>query len=466
VHEDVLSNLLIRVDQRDEQNSVGPVSGQYKDVMGDLDRAVEAAADSFASSAFSIFNQPAKLTGMLELDQAVAQILATIPKPVAESISLSQAHRRILASPVEAPIDLPPFDNSSMDGYAVRSVDVAGATGHQPVELRVVNRIAAGDNPGRNLTPGCAIRLFTGSPLPGSSDAVVMQEDTRVNAGQPETVSILEPARAGENVRYRGEDIKRGGQVSSAGDFLGPNRIALLAALGVESVSVGRQPSVGLLATGTELKSAGALLEAGQIYESNRSMLSPLVSMAGGLPKIFPIVSDEAGATRSALEAALANNDITVTSGGVSVGELDFVKSAFESLGGTLQFWKVSIKPGKPFVFGKLRDKFLFGLPGNPVSAFVTFLLLVRPALLRWQGASDVSLPSHPGILAESVANPGGRRHFVRVTVDGNGKVRSTGTQSSHVLSSLAAANGLLDVAPHTTLPAGSVVSVLRWDLT
>jgi molybdopterin molybdotransferase len=148
----------------------------------------------------------------------------------------------------------------------------------------------------------------------------------------------------------------------------------------------------------------------------------------------------------------------------VSVGEMDFVKSAFEELGGELQFWKVAIKPGRPFVFGRCREKFLFGLPGNPVSAFVTFLLLVRPALLRWQGAQEVSLPAHPAVLAEPLANPGGRRHFMRVTVDAAGAVRSAGTQASHILSSVAAANALLDMPPDTSWPAGKTVRVLRWE--
>src|SRR5207244_510775 len=165
----------------------------------------------------------------------------------------------------------------------------------------------------------------------------------------------------------------------------------------------------------------------------------------------------------AALEKAFAEGDAVITCGGVSVGEMDFVKSAFEQLGGELAFWKVAIKPGRPFVFGRRAEKFLFGLPGNPVSALVTFLLLVRPALLRWQGADRIALPSHPCILAEPLANPGSRRHFIRVNVDDDGKVRAAGIQASHILSSLAAANGLVDVPPQTTFPTGATASVLRW---
>ncbi len=221
---------------------------------------------------------------------------------------------------------------------------------------------------------------------------------------------------------------------------------------------------MGLLASGSELLEGGQPLASGKIYESNRAGLAALAAQAGAIPRIFPLVKDSLADTRAALESAFAGCDVVVTSGGVSVGEMDFVKDAFEKIGGELQFWKVAIRPGRPFVFGRLGEKFLFGLPGNPVSAFVTFLLLVRPALARWQGARDVRLPAHPGTLVEPLVNPGERRHFTRVTVDAAGNVRSAGTQASHILSSLASADALVDVPPKTTLPAGAAVSVLRWE--
>ena len=218
---------------------------------------------------------------------------------------------------------------------------------------------------------------------------------------------------------------------------------------------------VGLLATGSELKEPGEPLVPGQIYESNRIALAALVRRAGGIPKVFPLVADALAATRFALTEAFSQCDAVVTSGGVSVGEMDFIKRAFEEIGGTLQFWKVAIRPGRPFVFGRFGKKFLFGLPGNPVSALVTFLLLVRPALRRWQGAADVSLPARPGVLAEPLANTEAAGTFMRVKMDASGKVRSAGVQASHILSSMAAANGLLDVPPHTVLAAGTVVQVI-----
>jgi len=191
-------------------------------------------------------------------------------------------------------------------------------------------------------------------------------------------------------------------------------------------------------------------------------MLGALLAEGGAEVRAYPLVPDSLARTRAALQRAFADCDFVVTTGGASVGKLDFVKAAFAELGGNLEFWKVAIKPGKPFIFGTLADKFLFGLPGNPVSAFVTFLLLVRPALLRWQGAAETGLPAHLGTLATPLVNRGERRHFVRVRVDAEGRVHSTGSQASHMLHSLAAANGLVDLPPETTLAAGTMVRVLR----
>jgi molybdopterin molybdotransferase len=314
------------------------------------------------------------------------------------------------------------------------------------------------------LREGTCVRLFTGSPLPAGADAVVMQEDTRVMSDKPGVIAVFDSVKPWENVRLKGEDVKPGSAVSHCGDRITAGRLALLAALGFHHVRVARQPVVGLLATGSELIEAGQPLGPGQIYESNRITLAHLITKAGGRPKIYPLVLDDLTATEEALRQALAECDAVVTSGGVSVGELDFVKTAREKLGGSTAFWRVAIRPGKPFVFGQWREKFLFGLPGNPVSAFVTFLLLVRPALLRWQGASDAGLPSHPCVLLEPLTNRGDRRHFMRVTVNERGEARLTGAQASHMLGALAGANGLVDVPPNSQLAVGATVQVMRFD--
>jgi len=291
----------------------------------------------------------------------------------------------------------------------------------------------------------------------------VMQEDTRSDSAHPAEILICDSVLSGEYVRRRGEDVQRGAMLVAAGAALTPGTIGLLAATGITQVNVGRRPVVGLLATGSELREAGQPLAPGQIYESNRATLAPLVTRAGGVPITLPLAPDTLAATQAALARAFSESELVITSGGVSVGEMDFVKAAFEALGGELQFWKVAMRPGKPFVFGRLGEKFLFGLPGNPVSAFVTFLLLVRPALRRWQGEHDVALPIRRGVLGEAISNSGDRRHFVRVRMDQEGNVFSAGKQASHALASLAAADGLLDVPPTTGFAAGTSVGMLHW---
>jgi len=370
----------------------------------------------------------------------------------------------VLLENIRAPIDLPPFDNSAMDGYAVRSADVASARADAPTRLRLIGKVAAGAQFHGELIPQTCVRLFTGSPLPRGADAVVMQEDTRSVPDDPSTILVLDRCEPQENVRFRGEDVARGRLLLSRGERLSFSQLTLLSATGLGQLKVGHQPRIGVLATGSELRAAGATLSGGQIYDSNSFALDALVRAAGAVPVVLPVVKDSLEATCASLTEGFSHCDAVVTSGGASVGELDLVKQAFQQSGGSLEFWKVSIKPGRPFVFGRLNQKLLFGLPGNPVSAIVTFLLLVRPALLRWQGASDLSLPSHPAHLAEAIANPGSRRHFMRVKIGPDGKVHSAGIQASHALSSLASANGLLDLAPSVELPAGALVRVIRWD--
>ncbi|MBM3835694.1 MAG: molybdopterin molybdotransferase MoeA [Verrucomicrobia bacterium] len=401
---------------------------------------------------------------MLELEEAQRRILSAVRPSSSELIPLQLALGRIVADSATAAIDLPTFDNSAMDGYAVRAEDLAHSSPERPVPLRLIGRVAAGEASRDSVEPGACVRLFTGSPLPCGADAVVMQEDVRLVASDPSVIVFPESIKPWENVRFRGEDLKRGASITTAGEHLSAGQIALLASMGCREINVGARPVVGLVATGSELREPGEALGPAQIYESNRTSLAALISRVGGTAVVFPLVGDELSATRSVLERALNECDVVVTSGGVSVGEFDLVKNAFEALGAELMFWRIAVKPGKPFVFGRWREKLLFGLPGNPVSALVTFLLLVRPALLRFQGAANVSLLTHPAVMAEALVNRGDRRHFMRVTVDGEGKIRSAGAQASHIFSSLAKANGLIDVPAETTLQAGQTVSVLRWE--
>jgi molybdopterin molybdotransferase len=397
---------------------------------------------------------------MLSLEEAQSRVLAAITPLGSEVIPLNSSLGRIVAQDVRSPIALPAFDNSAMDGFAVRAEDVRQACEERPVRLRLTGTIAAGAEARTAVEPDTAIRVFTGSPLPFGADAVVMQEDTRP-AG--EFIDVLDAVKPWENVRFRGEDVKRGETILHRGDALRVGALSLLAATGTPEVHASRKPVIAILSTGDELREPGTPLDPGKIYENNRIMLASLIEQANGVAKIFPIVRDQLDATRSALETAFHETDAVITTGGVSVGERDFVKAAFAQIGGEQDFWRVAIRPGKPFVFGRWREKFLFGLPGNPVSAFVTFLLLVRPALLRWQGANEIHLPKRTAVLGEAVSNSTERRHFMRVCVDTTGVVRSAGPQASHRLGSLARANGLLELPGHSEWAQGRRVEVLHW---
>ena len=400
---------------------------------------------------------------MLSLEEALARLLGSVRRTDVERRPLSEACGRFAAEELTAGMDLPGFDNSAMDGYALRAADVAAASPDSPIRLRLVDRLAAGAASEKPLAQGECIRLFTGSILPSGADAVVMQEDTALLPGEAGIVAVKDAVKPWENIRFRGEDVKRGSVVVSAGERLQPQGIGLLGATGIAEVAVHRLPKVAVLASGNELFEPGRPLPPGGIYESNRLCLASAARECGAQVEVLPLVPDSLEATVAALREAFARADAVVTSGGVSVGELDFLKPAFAALGGTTAFWKIAIKPGKPFVHGLWEGRHWFGLPGNPVSAWVTFLLLVRPALLAMQGASRTHLPISLGTLREPLSNPGDRRHFVRVQLDEAGDVRSAGRQASHCQGSLARANALLEIAPGITMPAGTVVKVLAF---
>jgi molybdopterin molybdotransferase len=399
---------------------------------------------------------------VLSLEEARDKIVQAVQPLGAEFVGLQESFGRVLAEQVPAPMSLPPFDNSAMDGYAVRAADVAKASVTSTVTLRVIGKIAAGGIFKGEVQSGTCVRLFTGSILPKGADAVVMQEDTKPY--DDGTISVFDKVAPWENVRFRGEDLKQGAVVAHAGETVSATRLSLFAALGIWQVPVSVKPTVGLLATGSELREPGQPLDGAAIYESNRAGLSALVTRAGGIPKIYPLIADDLQTTAAALAKAFDECDVVVTSGGVSVGEFDFVKAAFEQLGGTLDFWKVAVRPGKPFVFGCLNGKHLFGLPGNPVSSLVTFCLLVWPALLRMQRAKFCTPPTQFATLGQTLVNRGERRHFMRVTIDEKGEAHSAGAQAAHILSAAARAHGLVDVPANASIAQGTIVPVLRWD--
>ncbi|MEC8989014.1 MAG: gephyrin-like molybdotransferase Glp [Verrucomicrobiota bacterium] len=400
---------------------------------------------------------------MLSLEEAVERSLAAAPLLGSEIVPLADAGGRFVASPLKAGVSLPGFDNSAMDGYAARSADLNGATTESPVELSCIGVIPAGAHPVDKVGEGTCMRIFTGSPIPRGADAVIMQEDCST-PGDDHTVRCNDSIKPWENIRLKGEDVREGDPLITAGIRITAGTIGLLAATGHHSVEVGLRPKVGLVTTGSELVEPPGELQPGEIYESNRAMLASLVSKANGLPTPYPIVPDTLEATVAALRRAYAENDAVLTSGGVSVGDHDHVRPAIERLGGSLDFWKVAVKPGKPFVLGQVGGKPVFGMPGNPVSAIITYLLMVRPALLKMQGASEWRLAKRSGRLADELVNKGDRRHFVRVTIDDLGLVRSVGGQRSHMLGSLAKSNSLVDLPPGSRLAKGDPVDVLLID--
>jgi len=401
---------------------------------------------------------------MISVREALQNILAAVTPLPGERVPLANAAGRFTGAEVVSPVNLPPSDNSSVDGYAVRADDLAGATAQTPITLSLAGCSPAGGVYLGTMQPGECVRVFTGSVMPRGADAVVMQEEVATEPGQPRKVAFREVVRPFENIRFLGEDVRQQEVLVGAGEKLTAGRVGLLAATGVEKVACGKQPVIALLATGNELREAGRPLGLGGIYESNRVSLSMLARQAGAIAETPPLVTDDLPLTKFALERAFSDCDAVVTTGGISVGDLDWVRPAFQEIGGELDFFGVDVRPGKPFAFGRRMGKLFFGLPGNPVSAMVTFYLLVRPALLRMQGAQNVLPPHRSASLAGPLVNDGGRRHFMRVTIDAEGQVHSAGKQASHVLTATARSDGLVDVPPNTTLAAGTLVKVLLWD--
>lgn len=394
------------------------------------------------------------LIGVEQAQVVIQRALAPVPPRI---LPLTQAFGCGLAQNITAPVSLPPFDNAAVDGYAVRAADVAHASFPRAVSLHVVEEIPAGRAPHKQVRSGEAARIFTGAPLPRGADTVVMQEDTD---GGARAVRIFQRAARGENVRRAGEDVRAGRIILRRGEFLGAGALGLLAAVGISRVRVHPAPRVGVLVTGDEVIAVGRRLRRGQIYDSNSAMLWALIRKCGGLPVVSSPVGDSRTSLRREIGRCLRKCDAVIAVGGVSVGKYDLVKPVLKDLGARLKFWKVAMKPGKPFVFGLIGRVPFFGLPGNPVSAFVTFLLLVRPALFLLRGCCVEPLPKVEAVAAETFANRGDRRHFVRVTVRGN-RVRSAGRQGAHMLSSLAAAHGLLDLSAGATVKKGARVRVM-----
>ena len=396
---------------------------------------------------------------MLTYDQAIAQILGQIAPLPSLALPLLDARGCVLAEDLFAPQAVPPFDNSSMDGFAVRAADLA----RLPATLPIQGDIPAGALSLPTLTPGQALRIMTGAPVPPGADTVVPVEDTEARG---EDVAFLQPFEPGQNIRRAGEDVPAGSLVVASGSLVRPAEVGMAAVVGRASVRVHPRPRVAIISTGDELVEPGELLQSGQIYNSNAYALAAQVAEAGGVVTHRLHARDTADSLREAFDAC-AGADVLLTSGGVSVGDYDFVKAVFAERG-TMDFWRVAIRPGKPVAFGRWGETVFFGLPGNPVSSMVTFELFVRPALRRLRGLAEPSRPTVTARLTEDAGHTMGRQSYQRavVTPEGGGySVTPVSKQGSGMMRSMVLANALLVIpADVSIIPAGGVGTVLLLD--
>ena len=392
-------------------------------------------------------------SALLSVDEALERLLAgaTVVRDI-EQVPALEATGRVLAEAQLSALDVPPLDNSAMDGYALRLADVR-APG---TRLKVAQRIAAG-SVGVPLVPGTAARIFTGAPVPLGADAVVMQESCVADGEQVVVNKVPQP---GEWIRLMGSDIRAGSRILTAGIRLRPQDTGLAASVGIKTLPVRRRVRLALFFTGDELVMPGEPLAPGRIYNSNRFTLRGLAQVYGCEVRDYGIVPDRLEATREVLRRAASENDVIVTSGGVSVGEEDHVRPAVEAEG-TLLMWRIAMKPGRPLAFGKVGAAAFIGLPGNPVSSFVTFLVFVRPFLLRTQGIDEVA-PHALGLRSDfDWPRPDARREFLRVRRNSAGGLDLYPTQDSAVLTSTAWADGLVDNPPNQAIRKGDSVRFL-----
>jgi len=392
---------------------------------------------------------------MLSVEQAQAEIFGRArPLPI-ERVDIVAALGRVLAEPIRSTRRIPPWPNSSMDGYAVRAIETRPAA-----TLTVIDRVIAGSLPTRMVGAGQAARIFTGAPMPSGADAVVPQEDVDAHDG---VIALRGAVESGAFVRPAGEDVREGDLVLEPGRPIGAAEIGLLATLGRTQVAVGRRPRVAVLSTGNELADLGTEPTHAQIPNSNTYALMAQITEAGGLPLNLGVAPDRLEAIAERI-ARGTEADVLVTSAGVSVGELDLVREALVNAGAELHLWKVDMRPGKPITFGSLAGRPVFGLPGNPVSAMVTFELFVRPMLLAMQGRRATSRPRVRAAAVTPIVNRGSRRGYLRVMLevkDGRWSARLTGDQGSGILRSMVSADGLAVLPGDTSVAVGEELKVI-----
>lgn len=401
------------------------------------------------------------MDGLTSLKEAQKTVLDAATPLGLEKVGLLEALGRTLGGDIIAERDNPPWDNSAMDGFAVRWEDIRQEHAiAKPVELKVIEDVPAGKVAARTVGSGQAIRIMTGAPVPRGADTVIKVEETEA-AG--ELVRIFKAPERGANIRPQGEDVKKGGTIMSQGSMIRPAEAGMLAILAKSFVLVYQRPRVAILSTGDELADLDERFDEDKIINSNSYGIAAAVQEGGGIPILLGIARDQPAALKEKIAHGL-NADILVLSGGVSMGDYDFTKAVFKDLGAEMNFWKLAIRPGQPLAFGKIQGKLAFGLPGNPVSSMVTFEQLVRPAMLKMAGRRSYGRPVVQAVFQEKFSKRNDRRHFLRgVLSHQNGvlTVRTTGDQGSGILTSMVKANGLIDVPEDVErLSPGDTVSV------
>ena len=382
---------------------------------------------------------------MINVDEALKKILHSVPvKQDVETILFSDSYGRILAQNIISALNVPQTDNSAMDGYAVISRDIKDSTSGKPAILKIAGEVqAGGKNLSRPLQNGSAIRIMTGAHIPEGADAVIPFEDTEESG---DMVKILKPVKKTENIRFAGEDIRAGDTILIKGTPIDSSHIGLIASINCTEVSVYKKPDVSIISTGDEIIEPGSLDVYGKTVNSNSYVLINEVKKTGGNPSYFGIAKDRFDEIKNIIEKALTG-DIVICTGGVSMGRYDFIPDVLKSLGAEIIVHKIAIKPGKPVLFCKVKDKLFFGLPGNPVSVMVSFIEFVRPAILKLSGAMEFYKPVVKAVLKETIHKEAGRRHFLRgifTIADGVFYVSTTGNQRSDIMNSMAAANCLI----------------------
>jgi molybdopterin molybdotransferase len=380
---------------------------------------------------------------MISVEKARQIILSRFHPLAVEKVKILAAQGRVTSSNITAGRNIPPADNSAMDGYAVRHTDITKASAKNPVVLKIIEDIPAGKVPRRTLKKGEASRIMTGAIIPGGADAVIRQEDARKKG---KYVSILVAAEKGRDIRFAGEDVKKGDRVIAKGTIIGPAQTGMLAALGHAQINVYRRPRVAVMSTGDELVHISQDPPPGKIVNSNSYALAAQVMACGGIPVLLGIARDKKSSLEKKFRKAL-DADVIISSGGVSVGDFDFVKDVMGEIGNAMHFWQVAMRPGKPLAFGAIGGIPLFGLPGNPVSVMVSFEQFVRPSLLKMQGHTNIFRPTISAITLQEIRKKAGLKHFIRAIVKKgkDGYVASTtGEQGSGILISMVLANGLI----------------------